>query len=260
MFLFGLLLLLVGLLCDVVDSQPATTEETTSTTTTTEATTTTTTTAATAAPTATTAAVLTMMVTTSLPPAATTTAPAQAPTAALTTTGSTNATAPTGFINEYYLNFQGEIWFYPASVGVGLAIIGLFVGAVCLIRCCCCRGDKDDPDVEYAPDLYAMSAPQTFAPLAYRGPATATDTNSLPIIHLPSALPKSGVLSGTERAALPPTIASDVTNPIPPPSLFPPPYEQPPGGLPPPNANLMASAPTMHSGDFNESWDSGVPF
>lgn len=255
--------LVVLLACGLVDSQTTTVEETTTTTTTTT-TTSTTDTVATLPPTAEPTSAPSQAPTAAGTPATTTAASltTDAPSAALNaTTGPlSTATLPTGFINEYYLNFQGEIWFYPASVGVCLVIVGLVVGFICLIRCCCCRRDKDDPEVEYAPDLYAMSAPQTFAPLAYRGPATATDTNSLPIIHLPSALPKSGVLSGTERAVLPPTIASDVTNPMPPPSLMPPPYEQPPGGLPPPNAHLMASAPTMHSGDFNGSWDSGVPF
>jgi hypothetical protein len=155
----------------------------------------------------------------------------------------------TGFIDLYFLNHQFEVWFYPACVGIGLVLIGAVVGLVCLIRCCCCR-DKDSEAEDY-PDLYAMPAP-TIAPLPYRGPATATDIDSLPIIHLPSALPKSGVLSGTERAMLPPTIAAEAVNPLPPPSAVPPAFEHPPGGLPPPNFNLMQSAPSLYTYNSNE--------
>jgi hypothetical protein len=102
----------------------------------------------------------------------------------------------------------------PPFVGAALVIIAIVVAIVCAIRCCCCSGDDDD-DCHYAadfPDLYNMN---TAPPLAYRGPSVAHNIDSLPIIHLPSALPKSGVLQGTERAALPTAIAVDPANPIP---------------------------------------------
>jgi hypothetical protein len=148
------------------------------------------------------------------------------------------------------------VWFYPAIVGAALVIIAIVVAIVCAIRCCCCSGDDDDA-ANYAadfPDLYNMN---TAPPLAYRGPSVAHNIDSLPIIHLPSALPKSGVLQGTERAALPTAIAVDPANPIPPaPGVAP---------LPPPQApdmNLMASAPTLYgeADGWNYSYEQEQPF
>lgn len=145
------------------------------------------------------------------------------------------------------------MWFYPAVVGAALVIIAIVVAIVCAIRCCCCASDDDDDIVNDFPDLYNMN---TAPPLAYRGPSVAHNIDSLPIIHLPSALPKSGVLQGTERAALPTAIATDPSNPLPPaPAAAP---------LPPPqhpDMNLMASAPTFYGdAEWNDYQEQEQPF